>query len=61
MHLSACILIATDELLMMLCRKKIMEYRHQKQQLDACQRLQESQEAKEVTHPEQLKTPLAVQ
>jgi len=25
-----------------------MEYRHQKQQVDACQRLQESQEAKEV-------------
>ncbi|DBA67535.1 hypothetical protein WJX79_006646 [Trebouxia sp. C0005] len=27
--------------------KQIMEYRHQKQQVDACQRLQESQEAKE--------------
>lgn len=27
--------------------KQIMEYRHQKQQVDACQRLQQSQEAKE--------------
>ena len=41
-------LMAWEQLLVMVCRKKIMQYRHEKQSLDACQRLQESKEAKEV-------------